>query len=441
MHVRFRRGVGIGQKVDRNVFAEQFFEIGFDVVRGFSRNHTVIDVCLDLFGNDVSRVASPQHSRGKRRAHESVGHRSRFCEYPLYDGGKHVAVCKHEFEHARTVRRKGFESLFRHIGPTCFHRVGFDFDYRLGEDADRRRRFGIGGVSACLVHHQFEVAVALLARAYKRDGVRYAEQFAVKHRAALVNHELHFHAFFLEVSDYVGGAGSGIAGFLVVTEAQIQVAVENLACCKMILHGFEQRNHMRLHILRPSAVDVSVIGENSRERIVFPAVLGGGDDVDVTEVAAALKSRVGALKMIYDAVTRDNGSLGFGVQKRVRLGKPVAVIEERLFVVDVFFHHRHGGNADCFLQVSHGCRLIDDGKFVGFSREFLRLVQRGANSQCKKEQHYGDGDCDSDYCSDTHIRIPFVRFELNKLYRLRAHISRGRAQAPQLKAIRSPERK
>ena len=169
--------------------------------------------------------------------------------------------------------------------------------------------------------------------------MRHSQQPAVEHRAALVDDEFHFHALRLEMTDDIRRARGGIAGFFVVSEAKIQVAVELPACRQMIFHGFEQGNHVRLHILRAPAVDISVVGERTRERIVIPAVLRCGNHIDVAEIAPAFQSGVGAFQAVDDAVSRYYRPFRLGVQEGIGLFQPVAVIEERLLVVGVFLHH------------------------------------------------------------------------------------------------------
>ena len=127
-----------------------------------------------------------------------------------------------------------------------------------------------------------------------------AEQFAVQHRAALVDDELHFHAFCLEMSDDAGRADDRIAGLFVVPETQVEIAREFSAMRQVIFHRLEQRYHMALHILRAASVYVAVVRQHCLEGVVFPAVLRGGDDVDVAEETPALERGIGALEPIDD---------------------------------------------------------------------------------------------------------------------------------------------
>ena len=200
-------------------------------------------------------------------------------------------------------------------------------------------RLGVGCVSARLFDDEFEVAVALLARAYERDGVGDAEEFAVQHGAALIDDELHLHALIFEVLDDGGRADGGIAGFLVVSEAEIEVAGELLAVREVIFHRFEQGDHVALHVLSAAPVDVTVLGEYALEGIMLPAVLGGGNDVDVAEITPAFEGRIGAFQMIDDGVARDDLALRRSVEEGIGLFQPIAVVDEGLDVVHIVLRH------------------------------------------------------------------------------------------------------
>ena len=274
-------------------------------------------------------------------------------------------------------------------------------------------------MSARLFDHEFEVSVALFARAYEGYGVRDTEQFAVQDGAAFVNDEFHLHALCFEVADDVRRAAGGIAGFLVVSEAEIEVAVELFAVGEMIFHRFEERDHVAFHILRAAPVDVAVIREHALERIVFPAVFGGGDDVDVAEIASAFECGVAAFEMIDDGVSRDDLAFCGGVEEGIGLRQPIAVVDERLDVVGVIFHHRDGGDAYRLSQVPYGGVLVYGGEILRFPRGDFGTIERRADDERGKEDDYDAGNYAADdraYGFGCHKYILLIRREI-KLYK------------------------
>ena len=157
----------------------------------------------------------------------------------------------------------------------------FHVRYRFRKHADGSPFGGSGSVSAVLFHFQHEVGVAFFAGADERYLVVYAEQFPVQYGAAFVDDVFEPHAARFEIRAYFLCA-VGAAQFFVVSEAEQYRSYRFTPFLEQYFQRFECRYHLRFHILRASAVYVTVLDATS-ERRDFPAFFGRGNYVLVGE--------------------------------------------------------------------------------------------------------------------------------------------------------------